>query len=52
MCTEWLDWIELRTQLNEFEMFIWVYNDKLDFKMVTRTLKTVLENSVKKTMYK
>ena len=22
MCSEWLDWIELRIKLNEFEMFI------------------------------
>ena len=24
MCYEWPDWIELRTIINEFEMFIWV----------------------------
>ena len=24
MCSEWLDWVDLRTWLNEFEIFIWV----------------------------
>ena len=28
MCYEWLNWIELRNRLNEFEMFIRVYNDE------------------------
>ena len=27
MCSELLNWIELKIQLNEFETFIWVYND-------------------------
>ena len=33
-------------------MFIWGYIDELEFKMTKETLRTVLENSVKKTMYK
>ena len=39
------------TQLNEFEMFIWVYNDEnnIDFFIDFFFLKC--ENSVKKTMY-
>ena len=52
MYSEWLEWIELSTQLNEFEMFTLVYNDELGFIVMKRTLKTVLEKSVNKTMYK
>ena len=52
ICYEWIDWIGLRTQLNEFEIFIWFYNDELEFRMTNRTFKNVLENSVNKTMYK
>ena len=52
MCYEWLDWIDFKTWLNDFEMFIWVYNDELEFIITKRTLKTVLGNSVKETMYK
>ena len=36
---EWFDWIELSILLNEFEMFIWVYNDELEFRMTKITLK-------------
>ena len=39
---EGLDWIELRIGLNEFEISIRVYNDKLEFIMEKRTLKTVI----------
>ena len=52
MCSERIDWIELRTQINEFGNFICVYNDEIEFIMMKRTLKTILENSVKKTMHK
>ena len=41
-CSEWLDWIELRPVFNEFEKFIWVYNDELYFLMMKITLKNVL----------
>ena len=51
-CSEWLDWIDLSIRLNEFEMFIWVYNDELEFIMMKITLKTVLDNSENKTIYK
>ena len=33
----------MRTQPNEFEIFIRVYNDELEFRMMKRTLKIVLE---------
>ena len=51
MCYEWIDWIELSNRLNEFEMFISVYNDEIEFRIINIALKTVLEGSVKKTMY-
>ena len=40
MCSEWLDWIDFRNKLNEFEIFIWVYNDELKFRTMKRTLIT------------
>ena len=49
MCYEWIDWIELRIRLNEFEMLIWVYNDE---KKIEKCSIKKLENSVNKTMYK
>ena len=52
MRSEWLYWIELRIRPNEFEILVWVYNDELEFRMMKRELETVLENSLKKTMYK
>ena len=42
ICSEWIDWTELNIRLNEFEMFIWVYNDELEFIMTKITLKTVI----------
>ena len=42
MCYEWLDCIELKIKLNEFEMFIRVYNDELEFRIKKRTLENVL----------
>ena len=39
MCSGWFDWITLRIWLNDFEMFIWVYNDEIDFRMMKITLK-------------
>ena len=38
MFSECLDWIEFMTWINEFEMFIWFYNDKIGFRMMKRTL--------------
>ena len=52
MCYEWIDWFELRTILNEFKIFIWVYNDELGIIMTNITFQNVLGNSVNKTMYK
>ena len=52
MCYELPDWIKLSTQLNEFEVFTLVYNDELEFIIIKRTLKTFLEKSFNKTMYK
>ena len=52
ICSEWIDCIELRTRLNDFEMFICVYNDELGFILMKRPLKNVLDKSFKTTMYK
>ena len=52
MCSELLNQVELRTQINEFEMFIGVYNDDIGFRIIKRTLNNVLKNRVKKIMYK
>ena len=32
ICYEWTDCIYLMIRLNEFEVFIWVYNDDLEFR--------------------
>ena len=44
MGSEWLYWIELKTQLNEFEMFIGVYNDEKNTEKCSR--KQCQENHV------
>ena len=49
MWYEQLVWIELRIQLNDFEMFIWVYNDG---NSIENCYRKQCENSVKKIMYK
>ena len=47
MCYEWLDWIELRIQLNEFEMFIWVCNYKQKLKLLYKKVqKQCQENHI------
>ena len=45
LCSELLDWIELMTRLNEFEIFILVYNDE-------ENTEKCYKNSVNKTIYK
>ena len=42
ICSEWIDCIDFRIRLNEFEIFIWVYNGELEFRMIKITSKTVL----------
>ena len=41
-CSEWINCIDLRTWFNEFEKFIWVYNDELNFITTKIILKYVL----------
>ena len=41
----WMTWLDyLRIQLNEFGIFLWVYNDDLEVRMMKITLKNVLWN--------
>ena len=38
---EGLDWIEVRIQLNYFEIFVLVYKNELEFITMKRTLKLI-----------